>query len=179
MANSVHAKDAKSESGKAGKSSDTVSRIIAIAAFVLSAITFALQFVAHDEVSYSLSHVTISKAPTDYYFAVSLSIFNGGNRSAALVEAAARFLKRTLTNKATITDSDCPPSRQVNSEEFVGLNTMASDKDSPNPFLPSLYQYEAVIEPGKLFTKTLIFSIGKAIHPSNWRFTEGAVCLVL
>jgi hypothetical protein len=37
--------------------SDTVSRIIAIAAFLISAFTFSLQFVDHDASSYSLSHI--------------------------------------------------------------------------------------------------------------------------
>jgi hypothetical protein len=73
------------------KPTDVISRIIAIAAFEISLITFITQFVAHDKLLYSLSDLNLLKSNTDFLYSVSLSIFNEGNRPAALISEVAEF----------------------------------------------------------------------------------------
>jgi len=89
------------------KSTDVWSRVLSLIALIMSLFTFVLQFVAHDAVSYNIAQGTLATWHTgNAYFAVSLNVFNRGNRSAALVTATARLIRRKLSsNQQNVTDA--------------------------------------------------------------------------
>jgi hypothetical protein len=107
MADSKSMDGAKPEKEKNVSKSDIVSRVIAIIAFIMSAFTFLLQFVAHDAVSYSLSHESTTTWPAYNYFTFSLNIFNSQNLSSALIAATANLIERKLGDQWKVTDADC------------------------------------------------------------------------
>jgi hypothetical protein len=156
-------------------------RTPSIIALLLSGFTFALQFVAHDEISYSLSQIANACWPTNAYFAISLNVFNRGNRPAALVSANARLIERKISDQRTITDANCEISA-TESPKVRGLYA-GNPKEKLGPNLGAVYKYEASIEAGKLFTSNLIFRIfaksDKSEIKKEDQDIEGVVCLDL
>jgi hypothetical protein len=147
----------------------------------MSLFTFALQFVVHDKVSYSISQITNATWPTNTYFAISLNVFNTGNRPAALVSATARLVEkkfggdqRQITDAACLTETGNVKSRGLyagNPDEHLGPNVGA------------VYKYETSIEASKLSTTNLIFRVfaksDKSEIPKEDQDIEGIVCLDL
>ena len=112
----MSADESGSQTVKSTKSTDCLTRVIAIIAFVMSTFTFSLQFMAHDSLSIATRRTTIitdthtdtGQALRNLYFNIPLVLFNTGNRAAALVSARASIVKRALlSNQQTVTDDDC------------------------------------------------------------------------
>ena len=138
-------------SNSVSQSTSVVALLISSVSLLISVFTFTLQFVSHDEVSYNLPQITNATWPTNVYFAISLNVFNRGNRPAALVSANARLIERKLqSERPQITDADREISAATEQPRVLGLYAGNPDeKHGPN--LGAIFKYEAVIEAGKLF----------------------------
>jgi hypothetical protein len=160
---------------------DIFGRTISIIALLLSGFTFALQFVAHDEVSYSLPQITNARWSTNAYFAISLNVFNSGNRAAALVSANARLIERNLSDHRQVTDANC----EIAATETAHVRGLyaGNPEEKLGPSLGEVYKYEASIEAGKLYESNLIFRIfgksDKTEIKTEDQDIEGVVCLDL
>jgi hypothetical protein len=166
-----------------GQRMSIIALFISGVSLLISIFTFALQFVAHDAVSYNISQITNATWPTNAYFAISLNVFNRGNRPAALVSANARLIERKLqSERPQITDADCEISAATEQPRVLGLYAGNPD-EKLGPNLGAIFKYEAVIEAGKLFTDNLIFRIfaknDKAEIPQEDKDLQGIVCLDL
>jgi hypothetical protein len=142
-----------------------------------------LQFVAHDAVSYNIAQGTLATWPQNgnAYFAVSLNIFNRGNRPAALVSATARLIQRKLrSDQRRVVDADCntSPTERPNIKELF-----SGTEENFQPYLGAVHKYAASIEGGKLSTDNFIFRIfadnDKSKIPQEDKHIEGIVCLAL
>jgi hypothetical protein len=117
----------------------------------------------YDAVSYNLPQITNVTWPANVYFAISLNVFNRGNRPAALVSANARLIERKLiSERPQITDADCNISAATEQPRVLGLYAGNPD-EKLGPNLGAIYKYEAVIEAGKLCTGNLIFRFSQKV----------------
>jgi hypothetical protein len=174
-------RDTKTEDQPTPKSVDIWSRVIAVVAIIMSLFTFALQFVAHEAVFYKVSQATLATWPKkgNVYFAVSMNVFNTGNRPAALVSATARLIPRKLrSDQRHVTDAECYATQ---TEQAKMMELFAGTGESP--YLDAVRKYEASIEGGKLFTDNFIFRMfaenDKTKIPDDEKNVEGIVCLAV
>jgi hypothetical protein len=166
----------KNDPNKTRSSADIFGRTVAIIALLISLFTFALQFVGHDAVSYLISHVSTTAWPTNGYVTVSLSVFNRGNRPAALISATADRVEMKVANdQQKVTDSDCQTPHENKARRFT---LFPVSKETGNPILASVYKYSTSLEAGKLLTENLIFSIFSGDNVTE-KDVEGIVCLKL
>lgn len=182
--------DEKTDTEQTVKSADNIGRRISLIALLVSGLSllissfnFLLQFVAHDAVSYNLPQITNATWPANVYFAISLDVFNRGNRPAALVSANARLIERKLiSERPQITDADCHISAATKQPRVLGLYAGNPD-EKLGPNLGAIHKYEAVIEAGKLFAGNLIFRIFAKSDRSEIsqedKDLQGIVCLDL
>jgi hypothetical protein len=160
---------------------DVWSRVLSVIAVLISLFTFALQFAAHDEVSYSIPQTTNATWATNTYFAISLNVFNTGNRPAALVSATARLVEKKFGgDQRQITDAAC--FSETGNVKSRGLYAGNPD-EHVGPNVGAVYKYETSIEPGKLSTTNLLFRVfaksDKSEIPKGDQDIEGIVCLDL
>jgi hypothetical protein len=154
---------------------DVLGRTIAITALVISALTFAFQFAAHESVSFvTTPPALITHDPADgeqpnAFVETGLTIFNRGNRLATLIVAQARLF---------------PISREVAVKDPV-----AACENEPPQFMTMLlfgekatnrsYVFSGTIEPGKALTTDLIFGVFHPNDKSRSKRAAGIVCLRL
>ena len=159
-----------------------LATVISIVSLGISLFTLSLQFIAHDRLSYLLSSAQNTVWPTNVYFTVSLSVFNGGNRSVALISATADFVQTSIQNEQrtglrTVTDADCATSATTNASTVVSLFAVPPASDTA--INASVYQYGTAIDPGKLVTANLVFRrFGDDTTARNEK-VEGVACLRL
>lgn len=163
-----------------------VTAFLSITSLVISLITFALQFIAHDNISYLLPDVVMTTWPDNHYITISLNVFNGGNRPAALISAT---VDRTplprnlnLTNMTTngLGDGECPTKPYHKGMHVFPLFEVTHGTTA-NPLLASVSSGAssgASVEPGKLFTETLLFKI---FYPNSTgsQDVSGLICLTM
>jgi hypothetical protein len=131
------------------RSSDPLSRVISVAAFLVSAAAFTVQYVAHDQLIYDVSDTDIHQQSNPVRATVQnvLVLYNLGNRSAALLEANAAMIDFDPGKESP--DQACEKTTG-----FVWLSAL-------NATYPGrVYgQYGGVVEAGKILLQNLQFSL--------------------
>jgi hypothetical protein len=152
---------------------DKLSLAVAFTALLISLVTFGLQFIVHDSVSYVLSVPSNIAQPENTYVNVPLDIFNNGNRPAALIEAKATFiLQKVVGSNEKLTDNDC---QQPAPRIMELLPNSVDTKDDPE-FAPT-YRYSGAIAGGSVTIENMSFRL---FYKNNAQhYVEGIVCLEL
>ncbi len=131
------------------RSSDPLSRVISVAAVLISAAAFTVQYVAHDQLIYDVSKTDIQQQANPVRATVHnvLVVYNQGNRSGALLDANAAMID-------TDPGKETPDQACDKKTGFVWL----SGVDATVP-APVFGQYGSVVEAGKILLRDLRFSL--------------------
>jgi hypothetical protein len=157
---------------------DWLSRFIAIVAFLMSAFTFCLQFLAHESFSFVVSKADVFGSSDNGYFSALLVMYNEGNRSAALTSATAVFFDAdTEITRQILEKTNCDITENKHWHILFGVTDTKS-----SPVVAAMHQPAAVIEPGKVVTQNLMFTMfSENVPPPPLKpnHKKGIVCINL